>query len=344
MNTRRRGQNNSTPDNLLRLLATRLIGDTKVLDELIIQKGLGEAINYWLRDLDIAERSKATLRFYRQNLEPFREFVEAGGPVDLKSVGVEDIRSFLLSYQNGSAKRSAFAIDAKYRTLRAFWNWAIKEGYALDNPVESLKAPRLPRKIIPTFSPEDIKRMLATCDTNRFLGLRDRAMILVLYDTGVRVGELVGMRVADLDIESRLLRVTGKGNKMRTVHISNNTLRALWAYLKKFRGEPATTLWLSEERRPLTDDGVRQAVRRIAKRAGITSGVRASPHTFRHTFAIEFLRAGGNVFDLQTLGGWESLDMVKRYAQTLNIDDALKAHERFSPVDKLTGGAHGRYG
>jgi len=108
----------------------------------------------------------------------------------------------------------------------------------------------------------------------------------------------------------------------------------LWKYIKSYPRPPIEYIWLSEEKRPLTDDGVRQAIRKIARWVGIT-GVRASPHTFRHTFAINFLRGGGNIFDLQTLGGWESLDMVKRYAQTLNIDDALKAHRRFSPVDRL---------
>jgi len=336
MNTKSRNSNkygDSRPDDYLRLLASRVIEGSQLLDEMIISKALSEAIEEWLLDLRIEGRSKATIRFYRQNLEPFRRFIEANEPVNLKSINADNIRSYLLHYQNISHS-SAFALHAKYRSLRAFWNWAIRESYAISNPIQTLKAPRLPKKIIATFRAEDIKSMLAQCDNRTFLNLRNRAIILMLYDTGMRVGELVGMRLKDVDVEQSLVHVTGKGNKMRTMHISSTTLKALWRYLKTPPRPAIEKIWLSEERRPLTNDGVRQAIRKIASQAGIT-GVRASPHTFRHTFAINFLREGGNVFDLQILGGWESLDMVKRYAQALNIDDALKAHRKFSPVDRL---------
>jgi site-specific recombinase XerD len=150
----------------------------------------------------------------------------------------------------------------------------------------------------------------------------------------MRLGELLGMKLGDIEIESRHITVLGKGNKKRTLQINVHVLKAIWQYLKT-RGSPQYDLvWLSEEGRPLTESGIKQIVRRIGNRAGIT-GKKLGTHTFRHTFANNFLDAGGDPLDLKYLLGHASLRMVENYVKAHQEKRALKAHERFSPVERL---------
>jgi len=133
--------------------------------------------------------------------------------------------------------------------------------------------------------------------------------------------------------QNRLVTVRGKGKKQRVLIVSAPTLKAIWAYLKA-RKSPRSEVWLIEEGRPLTVSGLQQIVERIVKRAGIT-GRKAGPHTFRHTFSCNFLEAGGDSLDLQYILGHSSLKMVANYSKATKARRALKAQERFSPVDRL---------
>jgi site-specific recombinase XerD len=200
----------------------------------------------------------------------------------------------------------------------------------------NVKAPKLEDIIIPTFSQDEIKAMLSYCRPKTFLGERNRALVLCLLDSGLRASELLSLTITDVDYQQGLIKVMGKGKKERLVRIGNNARQQLWRYmlLRDIKAPPhVQTLWLSEEMRPFTKNGMLLVMHRLGKRAGIR--IRCSPHTFRHTFAVSYLRAGGDIFTLQQLLGHSSLEMVKRYSRTLNSDDALKAHQQFSPVDRL---------
>ena len=305
---------------------SELLRKSLLLEQMIRRKDVSEAVEEYLTDLRIENKTPKTLRFYRQNLEPF---VRTDIPRELSAIGPEHIKQFFRSEESGHPYRT----HAEYRALRAFFNWAIVQNYILRNPVLSLKAPKLPEKLIPTFTVDEIRAMLAECSTKTLIGRRDRAIILVLFDTGIRLKELIGLTLQDIDIDHGFLRVMGKGNKERIVRISNRTLKELWAYLK-LHGGKSQKLWLSEERQALTDSGVAQLLRRLGKKVGIENK-RCSPHTFRHTFAVNFLRSGGNIRDLMSLGGWQSLEMVMRYTKALTQEDALRSHQLYSPVDRL---------
>jgi site-specific recombinase XerD len=173
-------------------------------------------------------------------------------------------------------------------------------------------------------------------DTSGTAGLRDYAMILMLLDTGMRLGELIGLKKNDVDFRNRTLKVFGKGAKERRLPIGKRLLAALWKY-QLHRPQPATgsidNFFLTRDGWPLTKNRVETIIKNLGRKAGL-QGVRCSPHTFRHTFCIQFLRNGANLFSLQQMTGHSSLEVLRGYV-ALAESDLKIAHQRFSPVDNM---------
>ena len=163
----------------------------------------------------------------------------------------------------------------------------------------------------------------------KFLGSRNRAIVLVLLDAGVRLSELTGMRLTDVDTSNGNIRVLGKGNKERVVWISKTTQKAPWRYLMHRPDNSDTELWLTEEGKGFSPRGVQSFVKGLKGRAGVKGS--GCIHRFRHTFALYCLRVDTNVFNLQYLLGHSELEMVRRYTVTLGMENALKAHEKSQP-------------
>jgi len=299
-----------------------------VLDRLtqpIKERKLTDAIQEFLFNLRLENRSPKTLSYYSQHLG---YFLRQPLPDYVHEITPQHIKDYLQSKQG-----KVYMMHGSYRALRSFFNWSIREGYyGEDNPVLKTKAPKLPQKAVSIIGPDDFKKLVKFCN-DKFIGRRDKAIILILYDTGIRLQELAGLKVSDIDLGNGLLKVLGKGNKERMVRIGRITIKALWYYLK-VRANPRQELWLTEERRPIQADGIAQSIRKIGKLAGMTS---LGPHRFRHSFAVNFLRNGGDPFSLQILLGHSDLEMVRHYTSALKIDDALASHEKFSPVDRLSG-------
>jgi integrase/recombinase XerC len=180
---------------------------------------------------------------------------------------------------------------------------------------------------------EQIRDLLLLCDENRFLGTRNKAIVLTLLDTGLRLTELANIQLANVDFDRETIKVMGKGAKERVVRIGKKTQKAILRYLL-MRKDDHPCLWVTEERRPLRAFGVQTMIKRLGRRAGISS-VRCSAHTFRHTFATRALLNGAGEFEVQSLLGHEGLDMTRRYAASLRSEAAVAGHRRFSPVDNM---------
>jgi site-specific recombinase XerD len=214
----------------------------------------------------------------------------------------------------------------------------VREGFLTDTTLAKVKVQKTKPRVIQPYSLEAIKRILQLCDYDyehgaKFLGSRNRAIVLVLLDSGLRLSELTDIRLHDIDTEKGWIKVLGKGSKERIVRIGKAAQKALWRYLM-YRGESdREEVWLSEEKRPLQSAGVQSIIQSLKKRACINE--EGAVHRFRHTFALNFLRADRNPFNLQYLLGHNSLEMVKRYTATMGMEDALKAHEKASPADIL---------
>ena len=288
-------------------------------------------IEHFVNGLHAEKKSQFTISNYEYNLGLFLKHC----PVQkLQEIAPEHIRAFLAFRSQGS---SPATLHQAFRVLRTFFRWCIRERLLDSYPMENIKAPKLEQKVIQTFSPAEIKKLLSSCPQKTFLGERNRSIILCLLDTGMRASELININLNDVDYRLGIIKVMGKGSKERLMRIGDKTRQVLWKYLL-IRDTKAIAaqerLFLGEELKPLTRRGLTTIIHNLGLKAGIKN-IRCSPHTLRHTFAVNFLRAGGNIRDLQSLGGWADIQSLIRYTSSLTSDDALRAHEKFSPVDRM---------
>ncbi len=272
--------------------------------------------------------AQGTIGFYRLKLSHFADFCESQAITQISQIDPNTLRQFLMILaENG---HNPGGIHAHYRTVRTFLNWwkdeIEPEGWK--NPIRKVKAPKVGIEPLEPANFDNIKAMLKTCDLSSFTGSRGRAILLALMDTGARAGELVAMSLADLDITGAILIKQGKGKKPRTVFLGEKSRRAFRTYLKQ-RDDTSPALWITTGGERLTYWGLRQIIRRRADKAGVET---PSLHSFRRFFALECLRAGMDIFNLQRLMGHADLQVLRRYlAQT--TEDTEKAHRRGGPVD-----------
>jgi site-specific recombinase XerD len=322
---------------------------------------LSKAIDGYLLDARARQLSDRTIEGYERSMRRFLDWID-GDPI-MSEITADDIRRFQVWL--GRVKRAPAGIINRppqrlskksilniHIALSALWTWAGNEGFVDTHIVRSITPPRPEKRAIEPFSKNEVTAMLeacerteeydrpgkATCSNARPTANRDKAMILLLLDTGMRASEMVadpphnrpGLRICDVDERNKCITVFGKGDKERVVMISHKTLKALWRYLlTRPDAKPTDALFASSRTgRPLTVSGLGQTIRYLGDRCGIHN---AHPHRFRHTFAINFLRNGGKTLELQRLLGHTTLDMVKRYVKLAQVD-LEKAHQRASPV------------
>lgn len=306
------------------------IGSLSELEQMIAQGDLNGQLKAFLLSCRVDELAPATLRDYNQKIGAFVRYCKASGTTAPGTVTVHHVRLFLLSLQQTCG---SYSIHDYYACVKRFFNWLVAEGALKTNPMVSIRPPRIKSKIIQPFKTEQIQDLLLLCDEGTFLGTRNKAIILTFLDTGLRLSELASIQLKDIDFDRETIKVMGKGAKERVVRVGKKTQKAILRYLL-MRGDSNACLWVSEERRPLTAWGIQLMIRKLGKRAGI-SNVRCSPHTFRHTAAINFLRNGGSEFPLQVMLGHSTLQMTRKYVSSLGQEDMIKAHRLASPVDNM---------
>jgi site-specific recombinase XerD len=298
-------------------------------------------------------KSPRTVEFYSENLKRFLWYAHRQEwPDDIRMLTEWHIRAFL-SYVanetnrwglkgNGSEpaqhKVTHTTVHHYSVVLANFFGWVVREGFLPASPTAKIKVAKPKNKVIKPYTNDEIINMLAVCDNDyehnaKFLGSRNKAIVLVLLDAGVRLSELTGMTLEDINTSNGNIRVMGKGGKERVVRIGKVAQKSLWRYLMNRPRNDVEYLWLTEEGKPLSPVAVQCMVKRLKLRAGV--GGTGNVHRFRHTFALNFLRVDKNVFNLQYLLGHSELEMVRRYTATLGMEDALKAHEKASPADLL---------
>lgn len=293
---------------------------------------LWEHFYYHLR---IKRRARTTLHFYGTTQRALIRFAAEGGslPDSPSGVTVLHLRGFL-TWLEGQGLAPG-GIHAHVRSLKALFGWAKREELLPSDPSAKLERPTLPRHRMPTMDAERISPLLAEArKTDQ--PLRDVAVLLTFFDTGIRLEELITLRREDVRPERGVLRVIGKGNMERSVPIGTRALTALNAYTlreRKPRHAGVQELYLSRRGLPMTRSCISILFKRLSEGAGFERA-QTTPHTFRRGFAVEFLRNGGDVFTLQQILGHSSLEMTRRYVTFLD-EDLKAAHLRFSPGDRL---------
>lgn len=307
------------------------IGAVSGLDHLTTQNNLEGQLQAFLLSCRVDGLSPATLENYQYQLGRFVSFCIKLNQDDAHYITPQHIRLFLLKLRETN---SPVSVGDYYKAIKRFFNWLIQEGIIEGaSPLQNIRPPRKEERIVRPFSQQDIDNLLLLCSGNRFVDLRNKAIILMFLDTGLRLSELAGIQLKDINFDRETIKVMGKGAKERVVRIGKTTQKALLRYLL-IRQDKHSCLWVTEERKPLTVSGVQIAVKKLCHRAEITDA-KPGPHTFRHSFAINFLRNGGGEFALQLMLGHASLYMTRRYVSTLGAEDSFKAHQKASPVDNM---------
>jgi site-specific recombinase XerD len=233
---------------------------------------------------------------------------------------------------------STATIKQAVSAAKSFFKWCHEEGLARENVGKALKVPRVKARIQRTLSIEEIVALINACDVNTIKGLRDRALVSLLVDSGLRAGEVCHLEVTDVDLKRGVLAVIGKGGDMDYAHFSPITSEYLGVWLEVRPSLPwVTTLFVAiggiTPHRPLTVRGLRIALKKLGEKAGVPG---VSPHAFRRCFACIVTEAGASSRSLQLFGRWEDIRMVERYTRALK---AAKLYPQYSPmsyIEKMT--------
>ncbi|GAA0966778.1 site-specific tyrosine recombinase XerD [Actinocorallia libanotica] len=281
---------------------------------------LEAAVGAYLGHLAV-ERGLAanTLSSYRRDLRRYQEHLRARGVPDLAAVGERDVREFLASLREGGHGRAPLSAGSAARAVvavRGLHRFALREGLAEADPSREVRPPAAPRRSPKAISPAEVERLLDAAGDDSARGLRDRALLELLYGSGARISEAVGLDLADVELDEGVVRVRGKRSRVRAVPIGGCAGRALEAYLARSRprlagaGKGTAALFLNARGGRLSRQGAWMVLGAAAGRAGLTD---VSPHTLRHSFATHLLEGGADVRVVQELLGHASVTTTQVY-------------------------------
>jgi len=254
----------------------------------------------------------------------------AHDPAEVTRAHVETFQAWMID------TRSAATAVNKHKCLQQFFRFLVDEQEINRSPMDRVRQPKTPQKLVPVMRDEDTRRLLEACKGTGFVNLRDEALIRLYASTGARLSEVGNLTIDDVDLTTDSVYLRGKGAKDRRVRFGPKTGRALSRYLRaraKHQGSDLPQLWLADRgARPLAPNGIKIRLKRLGAAAGV-EGVHA--HRWRHTFAHEWKRAGGDTGDLMLLLGWSSEDMPRHYGASAAAERAQEAHQRLGIGERV---------
>ena len=266
-----------------------------------------------------------TVSSYRQDL---REFVSAIKVNDPTQLGLRQARDYIAALTRSARKPATIA--RKISSLKQFFAHLEETGRLKQNPFSGLSAPRLARYHPPYLSPREVAQIIDSIDTATPAGRRDRAMLELLYGSGLRVSELLNLKTSDIEFEAGFLRIVGKGNKQRLAPLGEYAAQAVNTYLDHL-SKTATgggLVFFNRQGRPFSRTGLWKIIRRATLKAGLAKKV--SPHTFRHSFATHLLEGGADLRVVQEMLGHADISTTQIYT-TVDRDYLIAEHRKYHP-------------
>ncbi len=256
--------------------------------------------------------ARNTLESYRRDLSQFAEWLEKHGS-EMITVTRTDLEGYL-AYKNPHSKPRS--IGRLIASLRRFYRYLLRENLISEDPTLQLDSPKLPRSLPKSLTEEEVEALLNQPDQNEMLGLRDRAMLEMLYATGLRVSELVNIKVAEVSLNEGVVRATGKGSKTRLVPLGEESLDWIARYIKEARpqildGQVSDSMFVTQRGGAMTRQAFWYLIKRHAKLAGIQKHL--SPHVLRHAFATHLLNHGADLRVVQMLLGHADISTTQIY-------------------------------
>jgi len=291
---------------------------------------IGEFLNYLTYERNV---SLNTIDAYRSDLESFVDFLcndyftIARDQLDIRRIDHLAVRAYLAHLARRPLKRSSTARHLS--ALRSFFKYLMREGHVEANPARSVATPKAEKRLPSVLQTSDIALLLEQPDLSTPLGIRDRAWLEMLYGSGLRIGELVGIDLDDIELKARLVKVRGKGSKERIVPFGSKAEEAVRAWLAARGRSDEQALFTNYRGERITTRSVRRLFERYVRGAALRAGV--SPHTLRHSFATHLLNAGADLRGIQELLGHASLSTTQKYTHLNDwqlIEVYRKAHPR----------------
>ncbi|HVL99322.1 MAG TPA: tyrosine-type recombinase/integrase [Egibacteraceae bacterium] len=292
----------------------------------------------WDMSMEADGYGAATRRGYGKALGSFVAWLTEHSPgTGPATVVRDDVRGWLVELRRTRAQNTA---RTYYAGVRHFFRWLHAEGETDRDPCEGIRSPSPAEPVTEVIAAADLRRLVETCAGRDFVSRRDRAILLLFLDGGLRLAELAELSIADVDVRERMVYVVGKGSgrsgpRHRAVPLGIKAAQALDRYLRERRRHPwasCDALWLGARGRgPITAAGIK----RMLQRRGESVGLTIHPHMLRHVWAHEFRAAGGSEGDLMLIGGWKSRAMLDRYGRSAAAERARDAARRYSLGDRL---------
>lgn len=286
--------------------------------------------------------SPQTLRAYRRDLEEFRAFLEGSGGAQVDRIEYQDIRFFISHLTEQDLARTT--ISRKLSSLRSFFNYGLQEGWLQQNPMELVQYQVKKQSLPDFFYPDEIQAIFDSIEASEsdYQPLYS-AILETLYATGMRVQELCDLQLAQLDFNTALVRVIGKGDKERIVPLGDQAIASLEHYIKGYRQEVLTpesgeTVFLSTKGKPLSPTSIRNILNKIVEESGLNLSIH--PHKLRHTFATHLLNNGADLRSVQEILGHEDLSSTQIYTHVTK-DKLRETYMQVFPRAKRQSGDAG---